>query len=182
MQIIFFCRAFKISTNIQSIKNVCLEQSSPNKYIVLAYQKTYFVKDHTDVQTKYSEVDVISILDFLIDNIYVELSGLIFQQTDGIPMGTNCAPLLADLFLYAYEAEFIQGLLKAGTKRLEQQFNFTYRYMDNVLSLNNSKISEFIDVIYPSELDSKDPIESSISPSYLDCYLNIDNVKLITRG
>jgi hypothetical protein len=34
----------------------------------------------------------------------------VFQQTIGISMGTNCAPLLADLFLHAYEADFLQGL------------------------------------------------------------------------
>ena len=55
------------------------------------------------------------------------------------------------------------------------------RYIDDILSLNNSKISEFIDVIYPCELNIKDTTESSISASYLDCYLNIENGKLITR-
>jgi hypothetical protein len=40
----------------------------------------------------------------------------VFQQTVGIPMGTNCAPLLADLFLYSYEADFIHGLLKKNDK------------------------------------------------------------------
>ena len=35
-----------------------------------------------------------------------------FFKTVGIPMGTNCAPLLADLFLYSYKADFIQQLLK----------------------------------------------------------------------
>ena len=108
----------KLKSKLKEIINNCFFYKYGNrryKYVVLGYQKTYFVKDHSDVQTKYSEVDVISMLDFLIDNIYVEFNGLIFEQKDGIPMGTNCAPLLADLFLYAYEAEFIQGLLKAGT-------------------------------------------------------------------
>ena len=40
-----------------------------------------------------------------------------------------CAPLLADFFLYSYEAEFVQSLLQAGKKHLAQQFNFTYRYI-----------------------------------------------------
>ena len=53
----------------------------------------------------------------LIDNIFVEFGGRIFQQTIRIPMGTNCAPLLADLFLYSYEAEFVQCLLQAGKKQ-----------------------------------------------------------------
>jgi len=43
-------------------------------------------------------------LEFLIDNIFVIFGGRVFQQTVGIPMGTNCAPLLADLFPYSYEA------------------------------------------------------------------------------
>ena len=72
-------------------------------------------------------------LEYLIGNIFVEFGGRIFQQTIGIPMGTNCAPLLADLFLYSYE--FVQSLLKAGKKHLAQQFNFTYKYIDDVLSL-----------------------------------------------
>ena len=51
-------------------------------------------------------------LDFLIDSIFVLFVGRVFQQTSCIPMGTNCALLLADLFLHAYEADFLPGLLK----------------------------------------------------------------------
>jgi len=45
-------------------------------------------------------------------------------------MSTNSAPLLADLFLYSYKADFIQGLLKKNEKKLAQSFNFTFRYID----------------------------------------------------
>jgi hypothetical protein len=48
-------------------------------------------------------------------------------------MGTNCAPLLADFFLYSYKADFIQGLLKKNEKKLARSFNFTFRYIDDVL-------------------------------------------------
>jgi hypothetical protein len=54
---------------------------------------------------------VISMLEFLIDSIFVSFGGILFQQVIGIPMGTNCAPLLADLFLYSYESEFLQKLV-----------------------------------------------------------------------
>jgi hypothetical protein len=47
-------------------------------------------------------------LEFLIDNIFVVVGGQGFQQSVGTSMGTNCSPLLAELFLYSYEAEFIQ--------------------------------------------------------------------------
>jgi hypothetical protein len=64
----------------------------------------------------FSETDIIIMLDFFIDNIFVMFGGCVFQQTVGIPMATNCAPLLADLFLYSYEADLIQGLLKKNEK------------------------------------------------------------------
>jgi hypothetical protein len=61
-------------------------------------------------------------LEFLIDNIFVIFGGRVFQQTVGIPMGTNCSPLLSDLFLYSHEAEVI--LLKKNEKKLTRSFNF----------------------------------------------------------
>jgi len=65
---------------------------------------------HTNCKTKYTEDDIVNMINFLIDNIFIEFGGRIFEQTVCIPMGTNCAPLLADLFLHSYEAEFVQEL------------------------------------------------------------------------
>ena len=114
-------------------------------------------------------------LDFLIDNIFVQCGGLVFQQTIGIPMGTNCAPLLADLFLHSYEAEFLQGLLQKKYRKLAQTFNFSFRYIDDVLSLNNSRFCDYLHLIYPSELEIKDTTDTPKSASYLDLHLEIDN-------
>ena len=92
----------------------------------------------------------------LIDHyIFVECDGVIFQQVIGIPMGTNCAPLLADLFLYSYEAEFIQTLIKSGKQHLAKSFHYTYRYIDDVLSINHPKFGNYIVGIYPAELEIK---------------------------
>ena len=84
------------------------------------------------------------------------------------------------VFLYGYEAEFIQGLLKAVKKHLAQKFNFTCRYINDVLSLNNSKISEFIYLIYPCELEIKDTAETNTSAIYIYSYLCNNNGKLVT--
>ena len=92
----------------------------------------------TDSTHKYSEVEITKMLEFLIDNIYVVVGGQVFQQTVGIPMGRNCAPLLADLFLYSYEAEFIRKLLHEKKKSLAVAFNSTFRCIDDVLSINNN--------------------------------------------
>jgi hypothetical protein len=58
-------------------------------------------------------------------------------------MGTNCAPLLADLFVYSYESEFLQKLVKNKKIHEARAFNFTYRNIDGVLSINNSRFAEF---------------------------------------
>ena len=70
-------------------------------------EEAYFVKEHSDSKNKYSEDDIIKMLEFLVDNIFVVFAGKVFKQIVGIPMETNCAPLLADIFLYSSEAEFI---------------------------------------------------------------------------
>ena len=88
------------------------------KYLVLGRNRSYFVNKNTLFLPEFSETDIINMLEFLIDNIFVIFGGRVFHQTVGIPMGTNCAPLLADLFLYSYEADFIQGLLKKNEKKL----------------------------------------------------------------
>ena len=85
----------------------------------------------------------------------------------GISMGTNCVPLLADIFLFSYEAEFIQSLLSAGRKRLVSQFNFTYRYIDDVLSINNPDLENYLGQMYFPELEIKDTTESNKSASFL---------------
>jgi hypothetical protein len=101
-------------------------------------------------------------LGFLIDNIFVVVDNKIFQQTVGISMGIpNCAPLLADLFLYSYEAEFTQKLLHEKNKPLAVAFNSTFRHIDDVLSINNDQFHSYVDSIYPSELEIKDTTESS---------------------
>jgi len=99
-------------------------------YIVVHGMNCYFVKDHTNSKTKYTEDDIVNMISFLIYNIFIAVGGRIFQQTVGIPMGTNCAPLPADLFLHSYEAEFVQELLRKGEKNLAQSFNYTFRYID----------------------------------------------------
>ena len=88
-------------------------------------------------------------------------------------MGTNCVPLLADIFVYSYEAEFIQSLLSAGKKWLASQFNFTYRYIGDVLSINNPNFENYLGQMNPPELEIKDTTESNTSASYLDLLLSI---------
>jgi hypothetical protein len=113
-------------------------------------------------------------LEFLIHNIYVIFGERVFSRV-GIPMGTNGAPLLVDWFLYSYEADFIQGLIKKNEKKLARSYNFTFRYIDGILSLYNSRFDDFVHRIYPIELEIKDTTYTDRSASYLDLHLEIDS-------
>ena len=91
-----------------------------------------------------------------------------------IPMGTNCAPLLADLFLYPYENEVLDKLIKEGKRKLNRKFNQSYRYIDDLISFNNKRFKEFISDVYPKVLTISETTESTSVASYLDL--------LFTRG
>ena len=89
-------------------------------------------------------------------------------------MGTNCAPLLADLFLYSYENEFLDKLIKEGKRKLARRFNLSYRYIDDLISFNNKRFKEFISDIYPKELTISETTESTSVASYLDLLFTRD--------
>jgi hypothetical protein len=72
------------------------------------------------------------------------------------------------LFLYSYEAEFVQKLLQDNKKKLAMSFNHTFRYIDDVLSINNNNFHIYVHLIYPDELEIKDTTESDKAASYVD--------------
>ena len=119
-------------------------------------------------------------IEFLVDNIYVRLRRQLFQQMVGIPMGTNCAPLLADMFLYSYENEFLDKLIKEGKRKLAREFNLSYRYIDVLISFNNTRFKELISNIYPRELTISEITESTSIASYLDLLFIRDKNNNIT--
>ena len=141
---------------------------------MVGHNSTYFVKNTSNAKNKYTQDDIVRMLDFLIDNIFVECGGVIFQQVIGIPMGTNCAPLLVDLFLYSYESEFIQTLIKSDKRHLAKSFCFTFRYIDYVLSINNPTFGDYINIIYLVELEIKNITDADNHASYLDLLLKYD--------
>ena len=62
-------------------------------------------------------------------------------------MGTNCAPLLADLFLYSYENEFLDNIIRNGHRGLARSFNLCYRFTDDLIVFNNNKLRKLTNQI-----------------------------------
>ena len=107
--------------------------------------------------------------------IFVQFGGRLFRQVIGIPMGTNCAPLLADLFLYSYENEFLDNMIKIGHRRLARSFNLCYRYIDDLIVFSNKKFLDYLKEIYPSELTVEKANKSDHLADYLDLTFIIDS-------
>ena len=77
------------------------------------------------------------------------------SRADLIVLPVKNANELVDLFLYSYESEFLQKLVKDKKIHETRAFNFTYRYIDDVLSINNSRFAEFLPLIYPPDGDTE---------------------------
>ena len=109
-------------------------------------------------------------IDFLIDNIYVPFGGSVFRQVIGILMGTNSAPLLADLFLHTFEYDFMVKTMKHDiTKAIP--FSNTFRYINDLFRINNVDFGNYISAIYLPELQLTDTSTSSTEVCYLDTHI-----------
>ena len=74
----------------------------------------------------------------------------------------------------------------SGKRHLAKSFCFTYMYIDGVMSINNPKFGDYVNIIYPVELEMKDTTDADNHASYLDLLLKYDNfhrlVKLYDEG
>ena len=114
-------------------------------------------------------------------NIYVQFDGTVYQQIVGIPMGTNCAPLIADLFLYCYERDFMSDLQKSKRFDLIDMFNDTSRYLDDIFTIDNPEFEKHIPDIYPAELQLNKANTSDKETSFLDLNIKVIGSDIHTR-
>jgi hypothetical protein len=79
-------------------------------FLIICEQDTYFLRYRSDRPQKYSETDISSMLGFLVDNIH--FGDQVFQQSVGILIGTNCAPLLTDLYYIHMKQNLFRKMLR----------------------------------------------------------------------
>ena len=90
---------------------------------------------------------------FLLDNIYIRFCSKLYRQIVGIPLVTNCAPLVADLFfLFCYERNFMLSFSEDNQSGVFEAFNSTSRYLDDLLNIDNNSFDSMVNRISPSEL------------------------------
>ena len=90
-------------------------------------------------------------------------------------MGTNCAPLVADLFLFYYERGFMLSLSANNQSDVIEAFNSTSRYLDDLLNIDNPYFEQMVGQIYPTELQLNKANSSDTEAPFLDLNLSITN-------
>ena len=96
-------------------------------------------------------------------------------------MGTNCAPLVADLFLFCYERDFMMSLSDDKQADVINAFNTTSRYLDDILNINNVYFDNMVSQICPSELQLNKANASDTEIAFLDLHLSISNDIVSTK-
>ena len=108
-------------------------------------------------------------LHYLLDNIFIRFGMRLYRQIVGIPMGTDCAPLVADLFLFCYEKDFMLSLSDNNQTDIIEAFNSTSRYLDDLILII------LVGQIYPTELQLNKANSSDTEAPFLDLNLSITN-------
>ena len=90
-------------------------------------------------------------------------------------MGTNCAPLVADLFLFCYEIIFMLSLSDNNQTDIIEAFNSTSRYLDDLLYIDNPYFEKMVGQIYPTELQLNKATSFDTEAPFWDLNLSITN-------
>ena len=96
-------------------------------------------------------------------------------------MGLICAPLVADLFLFCYERDFMMSISDDKQADIIDALNTTSRYLDDNLNINNVYFDNTVSQIYPSELQLNKTNTSDTEAAFLDLHLSISSDIVSTK-
>ena len=117
-------------------------------YLACNDRNAFFNSEKPKKYHAWSCQNVCDALTFLLDNIFIRFRTKLYRQVVGIPMGTNCAPLVEDLFLFCYKRDFM--MFKQAN--VIDAFNTSSGYLDDILNINNVYFDNLVSQKYPSEL------------------------------
>ena len=150
-------------------------QSEGSLNIACIDRHAFFTSDAVKYYNLWTSQKVCEALTFLLDNIYIRFGSKLYRQIVGIPMGTYSAPLVADLFLFCYERDFMLSLSDDNQSEVIEAFNTTSRYLDHLLNIDNTFFDSMVNHIYPSELQLNKANLSDTEASFLDLHISISD-------
>ena len=106
-------------------------------YLACNDKNAFFTSEQPKRYKLWSCQKMCDALHYLLDNIFIRFGSKLYRQIVGIPVGTNCAPLVADLFLFCYERDFMLSLSDNNQSDVIEAFNSSSRYLDDLLNIDN---------------------------------------------
>ena len=119
--------------------------------------------------------NVCDALSYLLDNTYIRFGNKSYRQIVGNPMGTDCAPLVADLFLFCYERDFMTSLSDDHQADIIKSVDSTSRYLDDLCYIENPYFEGMVNQIDPPQLQLTKANTSDTDAPFLDFHLSISN-------
>ena len=96
-------------------------------------------------------------------------------------MGTNCTPLVADVFLFCYERDFMKSLSTENQADIIKAFNSISRYLVDLSNIDIIYFEQMVNRIYPAELQLNEANSSDTEAPFLDLNLSISNGTVSTK-
>ena len=144
------------------------------KFIIIKDKWTYFSDKTCPNYLAVTAETLIQWVNYIIDNSYVHFQGNIYQQVIGIPMGTSCAPYLANIFLHEYEYNYINTLIKNNDIKTATHLSRMLRYQDDCIVFNDDDdFNHHLILMYPAEMVIKCTNISPAKSTFLDLTISV---------
>ena len=137
------------------------------QFINVNSQGAYFSSVKRKNYSSFQISDLMEILEFLLNNIYVKYGNKIYKQVIGIPIGLDSGQDIANLLLFSYESEYVENISKQNLV-LARKFNLCARYIDDLFVGNFPNFKEHLYRIYPRALEIKPESNNTKDIAYLD--------------
>ena len=144
-------------------------------FLIIVYLYLFTSSDQSRY-TLWSCQNVCNALSCLLDNIYIRFRTKLYRQyCFVIPMGTKCAPLVADLLLYSYKRNFVDSLNHDNQADVIEAFNSTSKYLHDLLNIDNPYFENMVNQNYSPELQLNKANTTDTEAPFLDLHRSISN-------
>ena len=144
------------------------------RFININKKSAYFSNKRSKACLSLTAAEFLNLVDFIIDNSYVFYQNTVSRQVIGIPMGTNCAPDLANIFLHIFEYNYINSLVHNGELELAAKLRNIFRFQDDLIVFEDNKLLETVlGNIYPQVMELENTNISPNKVNYLDMTISV---------
>ena len=169
----------KLLDVLSELTDFCF-QGGTHKQISVNNSGARWVSKNSKAMLTFNRNTVKDAMKYIMNNCHFTFGEKLFRQIVGIPMGSDPAPFMANLFLYYFESNWINNLKKESLQRA-RRFLHTFRFIDDLLTINDhGEFSNSFEEIYPPELQLN--LEHSGNQvSFLDLQITKENSNLNTK-